>query len=178
MRAWGEVYAQWGEKGVEAPPPDLPRKSTPKIPPARGRIRPADPGVLPHSPTGKPEGKAGDTKVFTSLPEGRIGVRLAAREPASHRPVFSFLDPFTIRFVTRDEAEREARRLAAEHPDRETHRWIPREEADGSFVVAKLKMPPGMRVNPLKATVETKPKPPQPDDPRSASVRNVPGAGL
>jgi len=80
--------------------------------------------------------------------------------------------------MERGDAEDTARRLAREHPDRETHRWVARPEPDGSWAVVKVKMPPGMRVDPLTATVETKPKPPQPDDPRSASVRNVPGAGL
>jgi hypothetical protein len=79
--------------------------------------------------------------------------------------------------MTREEAEREARRLAQRHPDRETHRWIAREEPDGDWVVVKVKMPPGMSVDPLKATVETKPKPPQPDDPRQPITRNVPPYG-
>jgi hypothetical protein len=77
--------------------------------------------------------------------------------------------------VDRAEAQQIARRLAAEHPDRETHRWIAREGNDGGWEVVKVKMPPGMRVDPLKGTVETKPKPPQPDDPRSPYERNIGG---
>jgi hypothetical protein len=76
--------------------------------------------------------------------------------------------------MDRAAAEDRARRLAAEHPDRGTHRWVAREASEGAWEVVKLKMPPGMRVDPLQATVETKPKPPQPDDPRSAGARNVP----
>jgi hypothetical protein len=77
--------------------------------------------------------------------------------------------------VDRAEAEQTARRLAGEHPDRDTHRWIAREGADGGWEVVKVKMPPGMRVDPLKATVESKPKPEQPDDPRSPYERNIGG---
>jgi hypothetical protein len=77
--------------------------------------------------------------------------------------------------VTREEAQSEAQRLAAEHPDRATHRWLAREDADGSWSVAKVTLPPGLRADPLKETVEAKPEPPQPDDPRSAYERNVGG---
>lgn len=80
--------------------------------------------------------------------------------------------------MDRAAAEESARRLAHEHPDRETHRWIAREDANGGWEVVKVKMPPGMRVDPLKATTESKPKPAQPDDPRSPGGRNVPGTGF
>ena len=33
-------------------------------------------------------------------------------------------------------------RLAAEHPDRETHQWRPREQPDGSWAVVKIALPP------------------------------------
>ncbi len=36
-------------------------------------------------------------------------------------------------------------------------------------------MPGGASIDPLKTTVETKPKPPEPDDPRTAYERNVGG---
>ena len=75
--------------------------------------------------------------------------------------------------MTRDEALAEAERLTREHPDRETHRWIAREGAEGDWEVAKIKLPEGLRRKPLKETIETKPKPPEPDDPRSAHDRNV-----
>jgi hypothetical protein len=81
--------------------------------------------------------------------------------------------------VTREEAERHCRRLAAEHPDRATHVWIAREGPAGEWSVAKVQLPPGMTRDPLKASVETKPRPPQADDPRPAIFRNIPpyGAG-
>ena len=77
--------------------------------------------------------------------------------------------------MNREEAEGSAQRLAEEHPDRASHRWVPREEPDGSWSVVKVRMPPGMRVDPLKTTVEAKPRPAQPDDPRPSYDRNVGG---
>ena len=39
----------------------------------------------------------------------------------------------------------------------------------------KVKLPPGMKIEPLGETTEAKPKPPQADDPRPALNRNVGG---
>ena len=78
--------------------------------------------------------------------------------------------------MNRSEADELARSQSREHPDRETHRWIVKEQAEGSWTVVKVRMPPGMRVDPLKTTTEAKPEPPQPDDPRPAHIRDVPGA--
>lgn len=75
--------------------------------------------------------------------------------------------------MTRDEAIATAKELGAHHADRATHRWLPREREDGTWEVAKVALPPGMRIDPLKETVESQPKPPQPDDPRSAFQRNI-----
>jgi hypothetical protein len=44
--------------------------------------------------------------------------------------------------MTRAEAEAECKRLAAESPDRETHRWVPREDGQGNWSVAKVALPP------------------------------------
>jgi hypothetical protein len=80
--------------------------------------------------------------------------------------------------MTREDAVARAEQLNAEHPDRATHTWIPRQSGTGEWEVAKLRMP-GLRRDPLKATTEAKPRPPQPDDPRQAIFRNIPpyGAG-
>jgi hypothetical protein len=78
--------------------------------------------------------------------------------------------------MTRAEAEAEVRRLAAGHPDRATHRFFAR-EADGGWQVVRIPVPPGTRVDPLKATIEAKPKPSPADDPRSVPARNMPGTG-
>ena len=68
--------------------------------------------------------------------------------------------------MTRPEAERECERLAREHPDRATHRWIPREGEGGGWGIAKVRLPDGVRLDPLKTTTEAAPRPQQPDDPR------------
>lgn len=44
--------------------------------------------------------------------------------------------------MTRDEAKAECARLAKEHPDRETHRFVPREVEEGIWAVAKVGLPP------------------------------------
>jgi len=77
--------------------------------------------------------------------------------------------------MTRDEAGAAARKFGAEHVDRATHRWVPRETAGGDWEVAKIPVPSGMRVDPLSTSIEAKPKPPQPDDPRPSYDRNVGG---
>ncbi len=77
--------------------------------------------------------------------------------------------------MTRAEAEQERDRLTREHPDRATHRWMARADDAGDWSVVKVGIPPTGRVDPLKATTESKPRPPQADDPRSAYDRNVGG---
>ena len=42
---------------------------------------------------------------------------------------------------------------------------------------AKIRLPDGVRIEPVKATTETKPKPPTPGDPRSAAEQNTPYPG-
>ena len=77
--------------------------------------------------------------------------------------------------MTRDEAEAEARRLAAEHPERATHQWFPKAEGDGGWVVVRVEAPPGTRIDPLTAEIRADEKPPTPDDPRTSLERNVGG---
>jgi len=79
--------------------------------------------------------------------------------------------------MTRDEAERLCRRLASEHPDRETHRWVTRRGPGGDWHVVKMKLPEALRRDPLKETVEAKPRPQQADDPRPFDQRDMPGTG-
>lgn len=74
--------------------------------------------------------------------------------------------------MTCAEAEAESRRLQAEHRERATHQWFAKDEGNRSWVVVRVQAPPGTRVDPLTATTEAKPKPPQADDPRTYS-RNV-----
>jgi hypothetical protein len=76
--------------------------------------------------------------------------------------------------MTREAAEAEARRLGREHPDRDRHRWLAREHG-GTWEVVRIPVPPSQRVDPLGTTAEAKPKPSQPDDPRTSYDRNVGG---
>jgi hypothetical protein len=74
--------------------------------------------------------------------------------------------------MTHDEALAEIRRLSAEHPDKATHSWLPRELADGEWTVVKVGVPTR---RPLGTTQEAKPRPPQAEDPRPALWRDVGG---
>lgn len=78
--------------------------------------------------------------------------------------------------MTQAEAERECARLASEHPERATHRWLPQPAADGQWRVVKISLPPD---DPSRtAEVLAAEKPPTADDPRSTSMQNIgPNAG-
>jgi hypothetical protein len=75
--------------------------------------------------------------------------------------------------MTREQAEREAERLSREHPDRASYSWFA-QQVGGVWSVVRvsgsLTRPRG--VNPA---VEAKPRPPQADDPRPASWRDLGG---
>ena len=72
--------------------------------------------------------------------------------------------------MTREEAEREAERLGAEHPDRETHRFLAREQEGGSWAVVKVGLPP---VGELTPETRAEEKPPTAGDPRTVSEQNM-----
>ena len=72
--------------------------------------------------------------------------------------------------MTRPEAEEACVKLAAEHPDRKTHHWRPREESDGTWSVVKIALPPTDFGTP---EVRADEKPPTPDDPRSSAMRDL-----
>lgn len=76
--------------------------------------------------------------------------------------------------MTKEEAVRKCAGFAREHPDRATHRFVPREGPDGEWSVAKINLPPaGSEVLVTETVAEEKPS--SPDDPRSAISRNLPG---
>ena len=77
--------------------------------------------------------------------------------------------------MTREEAVQACERLAREHPERATSRWVPREGEDGQWSVVRVPLPEGMRNEPLKETEEARPRPPQPGDPRDSVSRDVGG---
>jgi hypothetical protein len=74
--------------------------------------------------------------------------------------------------MTRAQAEQECKRLAAEHPDRETHQWHPRQEADGAWAVVRIALPPPADLE-IQAELQADEKPPTADDPRPAHYRNA-----
>jgi hypothetical protein len=77
--------------------------------------------------------------------------------------------------MTRAEAESHARTLQAEDPDRETHRFVARPASDGGWQVVKVEVPQQLRHGKLTPTVEARPRPDHPDDPRTGHERRVPG---
>jgi hypothetical protein len=77
--------------------------------------------------------------------------------------------------VTRPEAEEQARRLQAEHPDRATHRFVAREASDGAWEVVKVRLPTALRRDPLTPTIAATPRPSPADDPRTGHERRAPG---
>jgi hypothetical protein len=78
--------------------------------------------------------------------------------------------------MTRDEAERLCEKLAAEHQDRETHQWRPREQPDGSWGVVKIALPPTDH-DALTAETRADERPDTADDPRHNVFRNIPPFG-
>jgi hypothetical protein len=77
--------------------------------------------------------------------------------------------------MTRAEAEERARQLQQEHPERETHRFLARERADGDWELVSVEIPEQMRRGKLTETVESRPKPSPADDPRTGNERRMPG---
>jgi len=74
--------------------------------------------------------------------------------------------------VTREEATAEAARLTREHPNRATRSWLAREATPGEWTVVRIGRPSR---GPTVDTQESKPRPPQADDPRPAFWRDVGG---
>ena len=77
--------------------------------------------------------------------------------------------------MTREEAEAACAKLAAESPDRETHRFLPREDENGDWSVVKVNLPPVSDT--LTAETKADSRPPNGEDPRPNTFRNVPPFG-
>jgi hypothetical protein len=77
--------------------------------------------------------------------------------------------------MNREEAERQSKKLTQEHPERDSYRWLPTRGGDGEWTVVKMHLPRSLRRDPMRATAEAKPKPPQADDPRPPMFRDVGG---
>jgi hypothetical protein len=76
--------------------------------------------------------------------------------------------------MTRGEAEDRAGGLNREHPDRARYRWMAREAASG-WEVVRVSIPGGVRLDPLNAVIDARPRPSPADDPRTSYDRNVGG---
>ena len=79
--------------------------------------------------------------------------------------------------MEREAAERERNRLQAEHPDRAHNTWIVRDAGEGNYEVMRVPLPPGMKRDPLKTAVESKPSPRDAEDPRQGPLRDIPPYG-
>jgi hypothetical protein len=77
--------------------------------------------------------------------------------------------------VTRAEAEERARSLQAEDPERDSHRFIARPAPDGDWQVVKVELPKHLRNEKLTSTIESRPRPTHPDDPRTGNEQRMPG---
>jgi hypothetical protein len=77
--------------------------------------------------------------------------------------------------MKREEAEALVRQLAAEHPDRATHRWLAQEVDDHEWRVVKLKLP-GQR-GPLTEEVRADPTPMEPPNESPGPFFDEPSAG-
>ncbi len=69
----------------------------------------------------------------------------------------------TLTRVNEIEAKEECARLGAEHPDRQTHRWVPTKR-DGEWAVAKIGLPPP--ADDITAELRADERPSTPDDVR------------
>jgi hypothetical protein len=77
--------------------------------------------------------------------------------------------------MTRDEAEREAERLAREHPERTSYRWFARELGVGVWSVVRVSASYPRLADELEAALEPKRPRSQPDEPHADVVRGPDG---
>jgi hypothetical protein len=82
----------------------------------------------------------------------------------------------TLMGMTKEAAQAACLRFAAEHADRHTHHWVPRESPDGGWEVAKIALP-APRTPPMTTEARAEPKPPHGDDPRPSTFRDIPPFG-
>jgi hypothetical protein len=75
--------------------------------------------------------------------------------------------------MTRAEAEAEAKRLQAEHPERH---FVARQSANGDWEVASVLLPKELQRDTLSPTIEARPRPSPAEDPRTGNEQRIPGA--
>jgi hypothetical protein len=76
--------------------------------------------------------------------------------------------------MNRAEAADRAASLNAEHPERTRYRWMAR-ETDGTWQIVRMAIPGGVRLDPLKESIESRPRPQPAEDPRPLFDKNVGG---
>jgi len=81
--------------------------------------------------------------------------------------------------MIRAEAEAHCAELNRDPDDGGGGRWLVQEAAPGDWRAVRLRVRGLAPTHPLKATVESRPRPEDPPDPRPAIFRNIPpyGAG-
>jgi hypothetical protein len=79
--------------------------------------------------------------------------------------------------MTHEQAIARCRELNGDD-DRERE-WFPRQVGPDEWDVVSMVIPAGHRRGPLKETIEARPEPSEPPDPRPTIIRNIPpyGAG-
>jgi hypothetical protein len=78
--------------------------------------------------------------------------------------------------MTRHQAEREAERLAREHPERASYRWFARELGVGVWSVVRVSAAYPRLADELEAALEAKPPRAQPDPLHPDAVRGPDGS--
>jgi hypothetical protein len=86
-----------------------------------------------------------------------------------------FAAPRYARSMTREEAVARCAELNREGDG--AQQWFPKEKTDGEWEIVSIVVEGFRRPDPLKASIETKPKPAAPPDPRPAIYRNIPPFG-
>ena len=77
--------------------------------------------------------------------------------------------------MTREQAAARCAELNREGDGRQ--RWFAKVRDDGEWEIVSVVAPGFRRPDPLRATVETKPQPAEPPDPRPSIFRNIPPFG-
>lgn len=83
----------------------------------------------------------------------------------------------TLVLVRREQAEYQAAQHNREHPERGSYQWLARRASNDEWSVVRVSRLPGRPLDPLKETIEAKPRPPQPDDPRPGDWQRIPPYG-
>ena len=81
------------------------------------------------------------------------------------------------RAMTRDEAERRCAELNEAAGEDTADRWLVQEGEGGEWHAVHVSVPGMKPRDPLKETIEARPRPPTADDPRPSTAQQVPPFG-